>query len=230
MRPKWDKKHYGDGRTYGEGTIDTALAGRTEFYQPGQPRLRVVDDLQVGTDRAPEIGGTDTPPQGGTQGFIDPPHLTDMGNAERLQRRHGHDLRYCKAWGSWLVWDGQRWVKDDAGPVVRLAKETVRSIYAEAAATGDDDVRRAIAKHALRSEGEARVRAAISLAESEPGIPAAPDQFDQHRWLLNCRNGTLNLRTGELRAHERDDLLTRLAPVAYEPGAGCPTFLAFLDS
>ncbi len=229
MRPKWDKKHYGDGRTYGEGTIDTALAGRTEFYQPGQPRLRVVDDLQVGTDRAPEIGGTDTPPQGGTQGFIDPPHLTDMGNAERLQRRHGHDLRYCKAWGSWLVWDGQRWVKDDAGHVVRLAKETVRSIYAEAAATGDDDVRRAIAKHALRSEGEARVRAAISLAESEPGIPAAPDQFDQHRWLLNCRNGTLNLRTGELRAHERDDLLTRLAPVAYEPGAGCPTFLAFLD-
>ncbi len=226
MRPKWDKRHHGDGRTYGEGTIDNALAGRTEFYQPRQPRLRVVDTSQARPDG---VGDTGSAPQRGTEDSSEAPHLTDMGNAERLQRRHGRDLRYCKLWNSWLVWDGQRWSKDDAGHVVRLAKETVRAIYVEAAQAGDDEVRKAIAKHALRSEGEARVRAAISLAESEPGIPTTPDQLDQHRWLLNCRNGTLDLRTGELRPHDRDDLLTQLSPVAFDPDATCPTFMAFLD-
>ncbi len=32
MRPKWDERHYGDGRTYGQGTIGHALAGRSEFW------------------------------------------------------------------------------------------------------------------------------------------------------------------------------------------------------
>ncbi|MDP9470657.1 MAG: phage/plasmid primase, P4 family [Chloroflexota bacterium] len=226
MREKWDKRHHGDGRTYGQGTIDAALAGRTEFYQPRQPRLRVVNGAQTRPDGG---GRSGTAPQAGSEESSEAPHLTDMGNAERLRRRHGHDLRYCKPWNSWLIWDGQRWAKDDAGHIVRLAKETVRAIYAEAADASDDEARKTIAKHALRSEGEARVRAAISLAESEPGIPTTPDQLDQHRWLLNVRNGTLDLRSGELRAHDRGDLLTQLAPLAYDPDASCPTFLAFLE-
>ncbi|MDP9470074.1 MAG: hypothetical protein M3Q71_05315 [Chloroflexota bacterium] len=70
MRPKWDKKHYGDGRSYGEGTIDTALAGRTEFYQPRQPRLRVVDGGQSGQDgsggqRGSSGGSSASPPPAG---------------------------------------------------------------------------------------------------------------------------------------------------------------------
>lgn len=32
MRRKWDERHYGDGRTYGQGTIGHALAGRSEFW------------------------------------------------------------------------------------------------------------------------------------------------------------------------------------------------------
>ena len=31
-RPKWDERHYGDGRTYGDATIEKALEGATEFY------------------------------------------------------------------------------------------------------------------------------------------------------------------------------------------------------
>ena len=49
-------------------------------------------------------------------------------------------------------------------------------------------------------------------------------------WLLNCENGTLDLRTGELRSHERDDLLTKLCPVEYptEPGIDPDLWLEFL--
>jgi len=69
----------------------------------------------------------------------------------------------------------------------------------------------------------------LSLAESEPGIPIAPDQFDTDPWLLNCLNGTIDLKNGELRPHNRDDLITRMVPVEYDAKATCPLFLKFLD-
>ncbi len=72
-------------------------------------------------------------------------HLTDLGNARRLVTRHGDDLRYCYSWGCWFVWDGRRWLRDDSGGVVRLAKETVRSIYAEAAEEDDRKERQGLA-------------------------------------------------------------------------------------
>jgi putative DNA primase/helicase len=34
-RPKWDERHYGDGRTYGQATIKKALEDTNEFYVPG---------------------------------------------------------------------------------------------------------------------------------------------------------------------------------------------------
>ena len=46
---------------------------------------------------------------------------------------------------------------------------------------------------------------------------------------MNVLNGTLDLRTGELRPHRREDLITKLAPVVYDHEARCPLFLAFLD-
>src|SRR5439155_15584003 len=40
-------------------------------------------------------------------------HLTDAGNAIRLVETHGADLRYVPAWGTWLIWGGTRWRRDD---------------------------------------------------------------------------------------------------------------------
>ena len=68
----------------------------------------------------------------------------------------------------------------------------------------------------------------LDLTESEPQIPVLPDQLDADPWLLNVVNGTLDLRTGELRPQRRLDLLTKMAPVIYDPGALCPTWEAFL--
>lgn len=55
------------------------------------------------------------------------------------------------------------------------------------------------------------------------------EQFDADPWLLNVANGTIDLRTGELREHRREDLLTKLCPVPFDPDATCPTFEGFLD-
>lgn len=156
-------------------------------------------------------------------------HLTDLGNAKRLVALHGDNLRYCHPVGRWYVWDGRRWSEDATAAVERLAKETVQAMYAEAARIDDDEARKALVKHALRSEGKDRLAAMIWLARSEPGIPVLPEELDRDPYLLNVANGTLDLRTGELRPHRREDLITRLIDVEYDPEAQCPLWLAFLN-
>jgi hypothetical protein len=56
-------------------------------------------------------------------------HLTDKGNAKRMVKRHGADLRHCFPWKKWLVWDGRRWIEDETGEVVRRVKETQASLF-----------------------------------------------------------------------------------------------------
>lgn len=154
---------------------------------------------------------------------------TDYGNAQRFVARHGDKMRYCTAWGKWLVWNGQRWRADDTAEVVRLAKDTVRSIYGEAESTADDTTRKGIAKHAMRSESASRIREMIGLAESEPGIPVTPSQLDANPYLFNAANGTINLRTGELRPHDPLDLITKMSPVAYDPDAQLDLWDSFIS-
>jgi len=157
-----------------------------------------------------------------------PFHSTDWGNAKRLVERFGSDFHYEPTSKKWFVWDDGRWVVDQTGDVCRLAKETVKLIYAEAANASSKEERKALVDHANRSEAAARIGAMIQLASTEPGIPVLPDQLDLDPLLLNVLNGTLDLGTGELREHRREDLITKLAPVEYDSTARCPKFMSFL--
>lgn len=154
--------------------------------------------------------------------------LTDTGNAERFAAQHVANVRYCHPWGKWLVWDETRWKLDDTGAVDRLAKATVRSIYEEASTCLDDALRKALVSHARSSESAARRAATLKLAQSEAGVPVLPERLDKDLWLLNCRNGTIDLRTGKLWPHCRDDFITKLAPVEYDRNARCPLWITFL--
>jgi putative DNA primase/helicase len=148
-------------------------------------------------------------------------HRTDMGNGKRLAHRHGEDLRHLKKWTKWFVWDQRHWSLDDTDAVARLGKETALSIYSEAV-DADDEERQKIAKHAIASEGRSRIDAMIYLAKSEPEIAIKPSDLDKDPWLLNCLNGTLELSTATLREHRREDMITKLCQVAYDPDALCP--------
>jgi putative DNA primase/helicase len=156
-------------------------------------------------------------------------NLTDLGNAERLVARHGDDLRYCHPWGKWLAWDGRRWAVDATGEVERRAVETVASIYTEAANADDKDERKAIARHAERSEARRAIDAMIALARSRPGVPIMPDDLDADPWALNTASGTVDLRTGDLQAHDRSDLITKITLVEYELDIQAPIFEQFLE-
>jgi putative DNA primase/helicase len=154
--------------------------------------------------------------------------VTDLGNAERLIDQHGQDIRHCGARGQWIIWDGQRWLPDGTGHVYRLAKDTARAILLEAYAAEEGTEYKRLIKWAEKSESESRLNAMVNIARTEKEVAVSPADFDQDPWLLNVANGTVDLHTGELRPHRREDLHTRLAPVAYKPKAPCPQWLAFL--
>jgi putative DNA primase/helicase len=140
-------------------------------------------------------------------------HLTDLGNGQRLVRACGDKLCYVAEWKQWLVWDGQRWAKGDDAGVVRLAHRVALDIYTEIANEPDSDRRKDITKWAVASESAMRIDAMIKSAR--PYLTKAPSIFDTHAHLLNVANGTVNLQTMEMTAHDPAQYLTKIVDVAY---------------
>jgi putative DNA primase/helicase len=220
--------HGGDFSAAARALADQGYGDR----QPRHRHQRGKDD--DGTSAAPSGGGASPP------GDV---HLTDLGNARRIVRRHGRDLRYVHPWKTWLNWDGRRWAEDVTGEAVRRVKETQDALFRSAAegikALGDvgDDKAAAAEKarlarlmgHALKWEDARNIARSLDLARSEPCVPALPGHFDADPLLLNVLNGTLDLRTGQLRPHRREDLLTKLSSVNFDPAAACPLWRKFLD-
>ncbi len=156
-------------------------------------------------------------------------NLTELGNAERLVAQYGDILRYCYERRKWLIWNGKYWQWDAGNKITKLAKQTVRNIYREAADEPDEKLRKAIADHARRSENDHRLSAMVTLAQSETGVPITIDELDADQWLLNVNNGTINLRTGELRSHDPKDLITRIVSLDYTPNAISQVWQDFLS-
>ncbi len=155
---------------------------------------------------------------------------TDLGNAERLIHRYGPILRYCWQRNKWLVWNGKCWQFDDGEKVTFFAQATVRGIYLEAAGASDLKRREELARHAIQSENCRRIEGMINLARSsDPLTTIKIEELDQNPFLLNVRNGTIDLTTGELKPHDTRDMITIMIDVEYDPAAESETWNKFLN-
>lgn len=167
---------------------------------------------------------------------------SDLANGFRVKRDHGDELRFNPALG-WLSWDGRRWQRGADAEAARRMHSVARGLDAHAAlllaaaARALDDVTagRLRAQSALyskwagKSQQSKQIAAGLAIARTIAGIDCKSSDFDRDDWLLTCGNGTLDLRTGILRPHRREDLITRLAPVDFDPAAQCPRWARFLN-
>jgi putative DNA primase/helicase len=140
-------------------------------------------------------------------------HLTDLGNAERFIDRHGDILRYSYERKKWLLWNGKYWGWVDDGAITALASETIRDIYRQVAGEPDKDRRKALIDHAKWSESERRLSAMISLAQTIAGVAVRID-----------------LRTGIIKPHDKNDYITSFIAVDYDPSAGSTLWNSVLDT
>lgn len=152
---------------------------------------------------------------------------TDIGNAERLIERSGADLRFTNG-GGWMMWTGSHW-RDGEAYVQECAKQTARDIIKWALTLPNEEARKAALAWGLRSSDVKRVKGMITLAGSDPRVHRQDNQFDSDEWLLNLANGTLDLRTGLVRQHSREDCITKVVPISYDPDAKAPLWEAFLS-
>lgn len=173
-------------------------------------------------DEDKDVNATDAALQTMSQSAREAFDLTDVGVAVRLRdymARSGGGVRYASGLG-FLVWDGKVWAPGN--DEVRTA---LLQMGAELIASGDDGAR----KIALRALTNRAIEDIIKVLPSVPGVPASAGDFDADPELLSVANGTVNLRTKELRPHDPADMITRRLDVAYRPGAKAERWLRFLD-
>ena len=168
---------------------------------------------------------------------------THVANAKRLVERYEPTLRYVLGMG-WILWTGQFWRPDPTsdsalatGFVSDLAltiAEEAAALYAAAAKTLTAEARKALyalalerGRWAAQSEQAGTIAAGLKLAKN--ALLLEHDKINTDPWLFNCLSGTIDLRTGKQRPHDPQDLITHLAPVAYDPAATCPTWERFLQ-
>jgi putative DNA primase/helicase len=149
---------------------------------------------------------------------------TDLDASIRFVNAAVDTLRYCPGIG-WLRWDGRRWAENAEWAAVEFAKKMARAWLKKTVRSGD----RSKVTEAAYMEMAPRIHAVVKLAESDACMRIEANQLDRDQLLMNIEDGTLDLRTGTLRPHSKDDLITKLAPVRWIEGAAHPMLDRYLD-
>jgi putative DNA primase/helicase len=149
----------------------------------------------------------------------DPP-TRDLGHAQTLAGLFRDRLRWCSDWGRWLQWTGTHWGEVTNEEVARAAAEALRRHYAEQiAATSDKNRMAELTRAVLEACTYSRIQGALGFLRGWPGVITRASELDNDPWLLNVANGTLDLRTGDLRPHNPGDLCTKVCGVGFDPTA-----------
>ena len=204
-RPKWDEKR--GGQTYGQKTVERACAGAeqrtiTHYAESG--------DLRAGED---------------SKGY----ELSDTGNAERFIAEFGENLRYNTDNKTWVVWDGQTWRRDERQAVKRYADILLQEMRQESWESRNTEGRyRELERNCARVASSTGKEAMLKEAQHIGDTPVTNGDFNADDFLLNCANGVIDLRTGELRESRREDMISLNTDIAVDMEGIPARWLQFL--
>lgn len=164
--------------------------------------------------------------------------LTDLGNARFVRdfvAAKGSGVRFSPEAGFFLL-DAGVWRPDKLDRIRAYVQEAADAVDAIAkalvvdAGADTDALKRARpwVRWAHYSQSSIGINAALRELQALPGVAADVNDFDRHPHLLACRNGVVNLRTGELGRHDPELLLTRRVDLDYDRAARAPRWEAFL--
>ena len=183
--------------------------------------------LNIGRQRIARL--TAPPAPAAPKTFTTTYELNEDGNARRFRDRYGNDVVYCETWGLWLVWQGTHWQMDERALAVdRLMVASIDDMQSEILACDNPYLREDLQAWRTKNKNERAIR--NSLERLKPLLAVKADRFDADPWLFTVANGTLNLKTGELHAHDRAHWITRICSVPFDPAATDQAWIAYLAS
>lgn len=144
------------------------------------------------------------------------------GHADAVNHLYGHKIAFVPEWG-WLISNGKFWARQGAELHVRTLVEN--TIKARRILAVQHDVEGLVK---ATSGSRANVAGALDLLRGR--VQAFTEDFDQHPDHLNCDNGVIDLRTGELIPHKEagDFRFTYCLPTPYNPQADYSDWLIYL--
>lgn len=217
MRPKWNEKR--GTNTYGQNTISKACLNCLDVYDPE----KYPDDttLALALFKDGHIGVKEE------QSRYD---MTDTGNAHRLVDKFGDVIRYSYNRKKWFYWDSKIWRLDDIGAIKNLADKICEDLKREAQNEQDEDIQAQLFKFATKTAGSKNKENMIKEAQHLGCVPASPDDFDSFPEYVNCFNGIINLKNGELFPHNSSFMMSKMCHSEYDNSGKQPKrWLKFLD-
>lgn len=247
MRDKWDRRT-GDA-TYGEITIRNAVSSCSEIYRPvsGLPDeddvLLDFTDLDASTiqeerDRREREGYTFTPDYRFLSTTVDElsPHTNpryesfQIGNGRMFVDFFRSIILMNDTRGRWYIYDGRVWRPDQHDiKIAEMAKDFRDTLLAFVPRITSEDTRKRFLERVQKLDQRKYRDLMVKDAASDPAVTVDMSAFDRDKFLFNCHNGTINLLTGEFKAHDPADMLTKMTEVDYVPDAVCDRWLSFMD-
>lgn len=219
MRDKWDRKQ--SGTTYGVITLQKAISGCSQTYNPKKQ-----NDYSISIGNGKVIQTVDEEKM---RAYT----FDDMGNAERFVDLFGENVRYCYTEKKWYFYNSMRWSVDNLGVILRMADKCVEAmkaeakLYLQADEESGGDMAKAFEKHMKSSRSNKSKKAMLN--EIEHHLPILPIQMDRYKMALNTPSGIINLKNGDIKAHNPEYYFTKITSVDCAEAADCPRWLAFLN-
>jgi putative DNA primase/helicase len=153
---------------------------------------------------------------------------SDYRGALIFVEENWHELRYVQEAKSYFYYNGAAWVPDPGKIALGHAEQIAEKLYALVGICTDPQKRQLILKFARHAERRGSIIAMLELAPGRPRMRLTAGHLDVDPWLLNCGNGTIDLKTGILHPHDRAQLLSKCTNTEYDADASCPLWLDFL--
>lgn len=132
----------------------------------------------------------------------------DAGNGEAMYALFGDNFVYNEAVG-WMYYTGTHWQADEGhARLMEAAIKTLRKRRHAAVEANREHIIKATVSNTQRING--------TIACFRPHVLKSIDNFDAEEHLLNCKNGVVNLKTGELTPHGRDQYFSYCVPIEYQ--------------
>lgn len=157
---------------------------------------------------------------------------TDQANAVRLRKAFAGQVVYSS--GRPYAWTGSYW-SNDVGQAYILATRLSSIIIKEAEAcigeakkhSGEkreayEKQAKLLYKWAQQSEMKGTFEAAMSIVSKMLDVPAS--KFNSNPYLINAANGTIDVRTKEVKSHDKNDYITNMISRSYIPSLRSETF------